>query len=132
MIMCCRHVNEPIVTVFLKSDKLYRDRKLEIALCSVCGTLLAELTQFNINTCSYEVFRPKSKHTADFIKKMQKNEWKKINIKTATKANMGFFYGVNKECKNGKIRQYSVDFNGEKKLIKTLEPIINSISEKIY
>ena len=42
------------------------------------------------------------------------------NIKSGNKSNMGFKYGLNIETiKNGKstIKQYSVDFNGEKELV---------------
>ncbi len=121
MIMCCRHNNTPFVRVFLNSDDFFRDRKLEVALCSVCGTLIAELTQFNIKKGIYEVIRPKSKNTYAFIKKMQKLQWKNIDCSPATKSNMGFVFGLNREFKNGKIYQYSVDFNGTKKLVKIID-----------
>ena len=121
MIMCCRQNNLPLVTVFLYPNKNYRDRKLEIAICSVCGALVAELTQFNINKKMYEVIRPKSKDTAKFIKKMQKHGWQNIETKPVSKGNMGFVFGVNREYKNGKIYQYAVDFNGTKKLVKVIE-----------
>ena len=119
--MCCRQNNLPFVTVFLNPEKNFRDRKLEIAVCAVCGALLAELTQFNTDKCAYEIIRPKRKHTAAFIKKMQKKQWQIIEHKNCTKSNMNFIYGENRELKNGKICQYAVDFNGEKKLVKIIE-----------
>ena len=121
MIMCCRRQNEPLVRVFLRSDNEFRDRKLEVAICAVCGTLIAELTQFNIKKGVYEVIRPKSKKTAKFIKKMQEMEWFEIELPKGTKSNMNYIYGVNREYKNGKICQYAVDFNGVKKLVKIIE-----------
>ena len=121
MIMCCRQNNEPLVRVYINSDNQFRDRKLEVAVCSVCGALVAELIQFNIKKNIYEVFRPKSKDTVNFIKKMQQLEWKNLEVPSGTKGNMGFVYGVNREYKNGKIYQYSVDFNGIKKLVKVID-----------
>lgn len=121
MIMCCRHGNEPLVRVFLRPDSFFRDRKLEIATCSVCGALIAELTQFNIAKQAYEVIRPKSKKTAKFIKKMEKLQWFELQLPKGTKSNMNFIYGLNREYKNGKIYQYAVDFNGSKKLVKIIE-----------
>ena len=121
MIMCCRRLNEPLVTVYLCPDDEFRDRKLEIATCCVCGALIAELTQFNIAKQIYEVVRPKRKHTAAFIKKCQQLEWFDLKQNSATKGKMGFVYGVNREYENGKIYQYAVDFNGTKKLVKIIE-----------
>ncbi len=121
MIICCRHNIEPLLRVFLSSDNQFRDRKLELAVCPVCGTLIAELTQFNIKKSCYEVFRPKRKDTASFIKKMQKLQWKIIDSHPATRSNMNFVFGVNKEYKNGKIYQYAMDFNGTKTLVKIIE-----------
>lgn len=122
MIMCCRHSIVPFVSVFIRPDEQFRDRKLEVAICPVCSALLAELTQFNIQNSVYEVVRPKRKHTASFIKKMQEMEWFDVDVKTGTKSNMNFIYGVNREYKNGKIYQYAVDFNGEKRLVKVIQP----------
>jgi len=98
----------------------YRDRKLEVLVCEICGALIAELTQFNVKTQKYETFRPKRKKTAKFIKDIEEGKWQEIKIKYGTKDRAGFVYGVNREYKSGKIYQYAVNFNGEKKLVKII------------
>ena len=121
-IVCCRCKQEADICLFLKPNKQYRDRKLEVITCCICGALIAELTQFNIQTQKYEVIRPKSKKTSKFLIKLQKEneELKLPNIKTGTKSNMNWIYGVNKERKNGKIYQYAKNFNGQSKLVKII------------
>ena len=118
MIMCCRQKQLPYVSVRIRDDKQFKNRKLEVLICVQCGALIADLTQYNIEKGVWEVIRPKRKNTASFIKKMQKLEWHEIKEKTGTKSNMNYIYGENREHKNGKIYQYSVDFNGVKKLVK--------------
>ena len=130
MILCCRQKNLPLVTAYLNPEKQYRDRKLEVAICKVCGVLLAELTQFNINKCIYEVFRPKRKDTASFIKRMQNLEYKIIEHPNISKSNMSYIYGVNREYKNGKIYQYAVDFNGQKNLVKIIDKLAKEKMEQ--
>lgn len=118
MIFCCGLYFKPLKTIFVLPDFNYRDRKLEILHCPRCGALVAELTQFNVNTQEYETFRPNRKKTAKFLKEIEAGSWNEVKIKPATKEKSGFVYGVNREHKNGKIYQYSVDFNGIKKLVK--------------
>ncbi len=121
MIYCCGGYHSPFRTVFISPDFRFRDRKLEIAICPVCKALVAVLTQFNIKKQKYEVFRPKRKKTAKFIQELQNGTWKEINVKYGTKERSGFVFGLNKECKNGSVLQYAVDFNGQKKLVKIVE-----------
>ena len=125
MIMCCRQKHKSFVRIVLCDEKLYKDRILEVVICPICGALIAELTQTNTKTGKKEIIRPKRKQTASFIQKMQMQKWKHTEIKTGTKGNQGFVYGENREHKNGKIYQYSVDFNGEKKLVKIVKPLNN-------
>lgn len=122
MIYCCGGYRTPHKTVFLPANFKYRDRKLEVLLCPNCGTLVAELVQFNVRKNEYETYRPLSKQTVSFIKEVQAGKWREIKIKYGSKGNAGFIYGVNKQRKDGKIYQYAVDFNGTKKLIKVIEP----------
>lgn len=121
MIYCCGGYHTPLKTVFLPANFRYRDRKLEVLMCPKCGTLVAELVQFNVRKNKYETYRPASKQTSSFIKDVQAGKWREIKIKYGTKGNAGFVYGVNKQRKNGKIYQYAVDFNGTKKLVKIID-----------
>jgi len=120
MIYCCGVFRPPFKTVFLLPDFNYRDRKLEILHCPVCGAVSAVLTQFNIKTNEYEVFRPKRKQTLKYINEVESGKWQEIQVEHGTKGNAGFVYGVNKEYKDGEIHQYSVDFNGNSKLTKII------------
>lgn len=120
MIYCCGGFHTPIRTVFLASTSEYTDRKLEVLVCPVCGALSAVLIQYDIKNQKYELFRPKSKKTAKFIKEAEAGDWRESNIRYGTKQGAGFVYGLNKQHKNGKIYQYAVDFNGIKKLVKVI------------
>ena len=102
-------------------DFKYRDRKLEIGTCPVCGSLIAVLTQFNVKTQKYETFRPKRKKTVNFIKSVEEGKWREIKVKYGTNEKAGFVYGINKELKSGEIRQYGVNFNGDKRLVKVIK-----------
>ncbi len=110
----------PQRTVILLPDKKYRDRKLEIMVCPVCGGLSAVLTQFNIKKKRYETYRPQRKKTAKFIQKVQQQQWTEEKAAYGTKSKAGFVYGVNMQSSNGKIYQFAVDFNGKRRLVKVI------------
>lgn len=120
MIYCCGRYHQAMRTVFLFPDFIYKDRKLEIIECPVCGKLTVELTQFNIKEQKWDVIRPKKKNTAKFISELESKKWKDLKIKYGTKERSGFVYGVNKENKDGTIKQYAVDFNGTKRMVKVI------------
>lgn len=122
MIYCCGVYRTPVQTVFLLPNFKYQDRKLEIYICANCGKIAAVLTQFNIQTKQYEIYKPSSrKKTADFIQKIKNGKFDEVKLQYGTKEKAGFVYGVNKQLKNGEIRQYAVDFNKEKKLVKVIK-----------
>lgn len=121
VIYCCSIYIEPFRTVYLPSVGLFKNRRLQICVCPVCGALIAELTQFNCETESYETIRPKRKKVAKFLKQMEVQKWFELDCKYATKQNAGFVYGINKQMKNGDIYQFSVDFNGKKDLVKIIK-----------
>ena len=120
VIYCCGGYHKPLRTVFLLPDFGYRDRKLEVVVCPICGALVAELVQFNVKTQKYETFRPKRKKVSAFIKKIENDKWQEIKVQYGTKERSGFVYGINREYKNGKIYQYAFNFNGERKLEKVI------------
>lgn len=121
MIYCCGSYKTPIKTVFLVSNFKYRDRKLEVYFCSNCSKLKVVFSQFNVQTGEYEVYSPKSKkRTIDFLRQIKKGKFERDIVTQGSKQKAGFVYGVNKECKNGEIRQYAVDFNDQKKLVKVI------------
>jgi len=121
-IYCCGAMREATIRLFLKRNEQFRDRKLEILICPNCGSLCAELTQFNIKTLKYETIRPKRKKVSKFLIKLEKEnkELKLPKIKYGTKSGANWIYGVNKEKKD-KICQYARKFNGLSKLVKTID-----------
>lgn len=121
MIYCCGAYHSPLRTVELGSHYKYSERRLEIVVCPICNSLVAQLVMFNIKKQRYEYFRPKRKKTYEFIKDVESGKWDVVHLKFGTKERSGFVYGQNRECKNGDIRQYAVDFNGVKKLVKVVK-----------
>ncbi len=120
MIFCCGAYYSADEILFLPSDFKYKNKKLEILTCPNCGCVKAELTRFNIEKQDYEIYKPKRKKVRKFIDEIKKGSWKVPKEKYGTRGSSGFVYGVNKISKKGKIFQYSVDFNGKKKLVKTI------------
>lgn len=118
MIYCCGRYHDASQVLLLESDYNYKNRKLELLYCPICGKLSAVLTQYNVNLQKTETYRPKPKKTAKFLLKIQEGKWKEEKIPFGTKEKAGFVYGLNKQHKDGKIFQYSVDFNNQKKLVK--------------
>lgn len=123
MIYCCGCYHKDTRIEFLKPNALFRDRKLEILICPKCGTLIAELTQFDIEKNAYINIRPKRKKTAKFLMQLEaENEVIKMpEIKYGTKSNSNWAYGENKELSDGSVRQYRKDFNGYSTLVKVIQ-----------
>ena len=82
---------------------------------------MAELTQYSLVKQEFERIRPKRKKTFQFINSIESGEWSEEIIRFGTKSNASFIYGVNQEEKNGDIKQFAVDFNGVKKLVKVIQ-----------
>lgn len=134
MIYCCGLYQRPTRKVVLLPNYDYKDRVLEILECPICGAMLVELTQLSRKTQEYEKIRPKKKRIHNFLRNLEKENWEENIIKFGTKGNAGFIFGLNKELKDGSIRQYAVNFNGQKKLVKVLNgaKFIYAEKEKIF
>ena len=121
MIYCCGALHEPIRTVFLFPTMFYKKRKLELTICPNCGALIAEIIQFNARTNKWIRYRPKTKKVKKLIQNLKDNFWETKEPKAANKFNASFAFGVNRQYKNGKIYQFSVDFNGQKEIVKVID-----------
>ena len=121
MIYCCGGYHTPDKTVSILPTFKHRERKLEVLRCPSCGTLVAELTQYNVNTRQYETIRTKKKKTKKFLQDISEGKLEEVKVFQGTKVNSTYVFGVNKEAKDGKIYQYDVDFNVMKKLVKIIE-----------
>lgn len=124
MIYCCGAYHPPDRVIIPADTSCYTRRKLEILICPNCNSLVAELTQFSFVKNQFERIRPKRKKTFEFINSIQNGDWVEEEIiKYGTKINSAFIYGINEEDKQGNIRQFAVDFNGTKKLVKVIERV---------
>ena len=121
MIYCCGGYHTPDKTVSILPTFKHRERKLEILKCPSCGAIVAVLTQYNVNTKQYETIRPKKKKTLKFLQDIRNGKLDEVKISYGTKSGSAYIFGFNQEAKDGKIYQYAVDFNGQKKLIKVID-----------
>ena len=121
MLYCCGGYHKPDKIVTLLPTFRHKERKLEVLTCPVCGSVVAELVQYNVRSKEYETFRPKKKKTLSFIRDVESGKFDEVKVSYGTSHGASFVYGLNIEAKDGKIYQYSVDFNGQKKLVKIIE-----------
>ena len=126
--MLMRHCNvntEPSDVWFLEDIEQFTERMLLIGRCQgKCKKLIASLIEIRksdnipfVNTLSGEK-----------AEKVRRREKKRIRyaVSSLNKKSPNWCYGVNIGIKNKngdvtQIRQYSSDFNGKKKLIKTIK-----------
>lgn len=122
MIYCCGALHRAERVVLLFPNKFCIDRRVEMGFCPNCGNFIVELHQYNLKKRCVMCIRPKRSETGRFIKSLEtKKLWYEPGLKSGLKGNAGFVYGKNIEREDGNIYQYSVDFNGTKKLVKVIE-----------
>lgn len=101
----------------------YAERTLESGFCPHCGSWVVEVGKRDfsgrwiIETAKRKkALKLYNEHKSDIIGDFYKD------IKHGNHSNMGFRYGENVEVKNRKgeksIRQYAVDFNGTRELLR--------------
>lgn len=117
---CCQFKADDIYC--LAENELYSTRILSIGFCPDCNAPVAELLEFRFDgEVSKQTFVGIDANTivlchADEIL----YSMRELNHKKTKSKPYGWVYGINKELKNGKTRQYACDFYGNKELIKTL------------
>ena len=106
----------------LKETEIYTDRVLSIGFCPLCNKPVAELVEQNfmggINKTTAVGINAQNMMLAlknDIVRAVPKHIKQKRRFKP-----FGWKYGENKECNNGKVRQYACDFYGNKELIKEI------------
>ena len=67
MLFCCGCYLKPDRVIELFDTPKYSKRRIEIVECPKCG-LRAELSQYNKEQKLTKYFKPKKKHTTEFIK----------------------------------------------------------------
>jgi len=106
----------------LKETELYSNRILSIGFCPICHKPVAELVEElftgginRVNAVGLNAHNLVQNLQKDILHSMLKKDFPKIKSKP-----FGWRYGINKETKKKKIRQYACDFYGNKELIKEL------------
>ena len=107
---------------YLEENSIYTDRILSIGFCPICKRPVAELVEHN---CSGGINKVTLSgiHAQNLMKKVQSEivyAGSDANYRKLKGKPFGWKYGLNKEFRNGKIRQYAKDFYGNKELIKEL------------
>lgn len=107
---------------YLKENDIYTNRVLSIGFCPICKRPVAELIEYNfaggINKITVSGI-----HAQNLMLQLKDDisySVKELNYRKVKSKPYGWKFGVNKECKNGKIRQYACDFYGNKELIKKI------------
>lgn len=120
---CCEFRADDIY--YLKETSLYVNRKLSIGFCPICQKPVAELTEISF-TGSVQRIRESGLKAHNLMKKLSDEilySMRECNYQRLKSKPFGWRYGLNK-CVNNKnkkqIKQYAVDFYGNKELIKIL------------
>ena len=117
---CCQFKADDIY--YLNDTELFSNRTLAIGFCPICNVPVAELIEYGINGGINKISL--AGMNANNLMLDMKDEIlysiKDLNYKKLKSKPFGWKYGVNKETKNGKIKQYAYDFYGNKELIKTM------------
>ena len=121
MYHCCQFKADDIYC--LEETELYSNRMLSIGFCPVChkpvAELLEELFTGGINKVSAVGINAQNlvqNLQKDILYSMHKSDYPKTKSKP-----FGWRYGINKETKHKKIKQYACDFYGNKELIKEVK-----------
>ena len=104
--------------VYTLTPKEYLERILEIGFCPKCGAFVVELRKLDYNG-KLSIDYCKRKKALRLFESVKNDITRSVvaKIRHGNKSNMGFKYGENVETTEG-IKQYSVDFNGTKELIR--------------
>ena len=107
---------------YLSETDIYTNRVLSIGFCPLCNKPVAELIEQSftggINKTTVSGINANNMVNGlkdSILYSAQKDGYRKLRAKP-----YGWKFGVNKEYKNGKIRQYACDFYGNKELIKKM------------
>ena len=106
---------------YLKETDIYTNRTLSIGFCPICKRPVAELIEYNFAGGVNKVTMS-GIHAQNLMLKMQENiiySVGDVNYRKKKSKPFGWKYGLNKEGKNGRVKQYACDFYGNKELIKS-------------
>ena len=118
MYHCCQFKADDIYC--LEDTDLYSNRTLSVGFCPICNKPVAELFEQSFTGAINKILSV-GIHAQNLMAREQSNivySMLELNYKRAKSKPYGWKYGINKESKNGRIRQYACDFYGNKELIK--------------
>lgn len=119
MLHCCKFKADNVY--FLEDNDMFSSRRLSIGFCPICKKPVAELVEwrfdgaFNKQTLS----GINANSMVQELKEQIICSINDANYKKLKQEPYGWKFGINKQTKDGKIRQYASDFYGNKKLIKS-------------
>ena len=117
---CCQFKADEIY--YLEENAVYTDRILSIGFCPICQRPVAELIEHSINGAINKTTLS-GMHAQNLVMQLKDQiiyADNDVNYRKLRGKPFGWKYGKNKECNNGKVRQYACDFYGNKELIKEL------------
>jgi len=116
---CCQFKADDIYS--LNDTDLFSSRTLAVGFCPICKKPVAELIEYGINGGINKISL--AGINANNLMLEYKDEIAysicELNFKKFKTKPYGWKFGINKETKNGKVKQYACDFYGNKELIKT-------------
>ena len=111
---------KPDEVYFLEDTDLYSSRTLSIGFCPECKKPIAELREINFAGGLNKVSAA-GVHAHKLMLELRDciiSSSSEINYKKTKSKPYGWKYGINREDKNGKVKQYACDFYGNMELVK--------------
>ena len=111
---------KPDEVYFLEDTDLYISRTLSVGFCPQCNKPVAELTETNFAGGTNKISAA-GVHAHKLMLELRNSiisSSSGINYQKTKSKPYGWKYGINKEGKNGKVKQFACDFYGNMELIK--------------
>ena len=115
---CCQFKADDIY--YLHDTDLFSSRILSIGFCPICKKPVAELIEWRFDGAMNKQTLS-GINANNLVMSCQQDivySIKELNYKKYKSKPYGWVYGINRDSKNGKARQYACDFYGNKELIK--------------
>ena len=117
---CCQFKADDIY--YLTENEIYTNRVLSIGFCPICKRPVAELIEYNFAGGMNKI-TVSGIHAQNLTVQLKNDisySVREVNYRKQKSKPYGWKFGVNKESKNGKVRQFAYDFYGNKELIKKI------------
>ena len=118
---CCQFKADDIY--YLEDTNLYTNRTLSIGFCPICKKPVAELTEhlFTGGINKISAVGINAQNLMMSVKNSILYSMQEVNYKKFKSKPYGWRYGINKNYKDGKAKQFACDFYGNKELIKEIK-----------